>query len=98
MEKDTEDIEIVPEAISYICNHCGGDQWNISIVHTTDGHTLLLIACADPECVSALKERLQIEEDSEGNRYTVGWGTFEITGQGYDIEDLEKEKPFRSLN
>jgi len=79
-------IEPTTEAIGYNCGSCGGNNWSLRLGHRTDGKTILLVTCANPQCVQEL-----IEATGATSNSLVVWEEFDITGQGYDAQDLKEE-------
>jgi hypothetical protein len=74
------------ELTEYTCGDCRGNLWHLAIGHRSDGVTQLIIVCADPECVARKREELGVPEDE-----MIVWNELNITGQGYDAEDLADE-------
>ena len=82
------------EMIEYICAHCGNKAWTISILHDfEEDKTLLLTQCSNKNCLSTREVLLQAEEDM-----SIGWDTFDITGQGYDPEDMNDQQTEDMVN
>lgn len=77
--------EINGEIIEYVCSHCGSKAWKLSILHDHDDNkTFLLVQCSNEQCLQTREMLLQENEDEP-----IGWDCFDITGQGYDPEDVE---------
>lgn len=78
------------EVVEYICGHCNGTTFTPLILHDhEDKATYLLLRCSNEKCVES-REMLFQPEEKEGE-LPVSWGLFDITGQGYDPEDVEEE-------
>ena len=73
----------------FCCGDCGSEEWHLAIVHHKDGRTLLSFKCANEECVEKKKQLVDAGEDD-----LICWDELDITGQGYDPEDIDKKSSF----
>lgn len=69
----------------FCCGDCGKDKWKLSVIHHSDGRTLLSFCCADEQCVET-KRRLIGADEAD----MICWDELDITGQGYDRDDIEE--------
>lgn len=79
--------KLIMETTSYLCGDCGGRNWTLRIGHRSDNKTFLLICCADPICV----EKKRKEVDAETTDHVI-WDELDITGMGYDIQDIDEPR------
>lgn len=73
----------------FSCGDCGCDVWKISIVHHADGRTLMSFCCANEECVERKRQLVGAGEDD-----VICWDEIDITGQGYDPDDIDGKTTF----
>lgn len=69
-------MEKIAELIDYNCGDCGGDRWEVKLIHSSDGSTYLAIICANERCVQAKKKALGMSQEE-----TLFWDEFDVTGQ-----------------
>lgn len=69
----------------FTCGDCGGSAWELAIINKPEGNTSLFVTCANKECVERKKKDKQMDETQ-----ILFWDEFDITGQGYDREDMER--------
>ena len=82
------------EIIEYECADCGGIEMNVFIGHSGDGNnTYLIISCGNKDCVEFKRQ-----EVGAGDEAIIVLDELDITGQGYDPDDLELHRHPSLLN
>ena len=71
------------EVGDFTCSHCNKNNWEVLIGHRSDGKTFLIVNCCDSSCHEKRREELKALPDE-----SIIWEEFDITGQGYDENDI----------
>jgi len=79
MKEEKIDVEI----IDYMCGDCGNNAWELRVGHASDGRTLLVVSCANQDCVNEKRTTEGAAPDE-----LMIWDELDITGQGHDPEDM----------
>lgn len=83
MEKEVMEIAEV------ICAHCGRSNWSVNLSHSSENKTFLILMCKSESCQN-------IVDESGEKIYPLL--DFDVTGQGYDEENIEEEREVDCAN
>ena len=76
----------------FLCAHCDENSWKLFIGHKSNGETVLIVHCSNEKCHELRKSQLGVDNNEE-----IIWEEFDITDQGYDLEDLDNSPPSSTI-
>ena len=76
--------------VEYVCANCQGTKWDLKLIYI-GGATMLRIMCGNEQCTKNRLEEIKLETGESVTEGDLAYGIFDITGQGFDEEDLQEQ-------